>query len=73
MCLSLPHADLQQYPKPLAASCEFLELVTRVHMPLVLELPTANLSRLLLAIEEGLCSFETGVSPAPELHCDYVQ
>ena len=35
MCLSLPHADLQQYPKPLAASCEFLELVTRVHMPLV--------------------------------------
>jgi exportin-7 len=62
MCLSIPYPDLQAYQKPLKSYYFFIELATRNHMHLVMKLNAEMMQQILLSIEEGLISFETGVS-----------
>jgi exportin-7 len=62
MCLAIPLQELNAYLKALKAYYYFLELATRGHMAKVFELETPMLSTLLQSVEEGLLSFETGVS-----------
>jgi len=62
MCLAIPLQELNAYLKALKPYYYFLELATRGHMSKVMELDSATLTTLLTSIEEGLLSFETGVS-----------
>merc|ERR1712039_958010 len=62
MCLAIPLQELNAYLKPLKPYYYFLELDTRGHMSKVMELEPMMLTQLLQSIEEGLLSFETGVS-----------
>jgi len=62
MCLAIPLQELNAYLKALKPYYYFLELATRGHMSKVMELGSATLTMLLASIEEGLLSFETGVS-----------
>jgi exportin-7 len=62
MCLAIPLNELNAYLKALKPYYYFLELATRGHMSKVMELEPAMLTTLLASIEEGLLSFETGVS-----------
>jgi len=62
MCLAIPLQELNAYLKALKPYYYFLELATRGHMSKVMELESVMLTTLLSSIEEGLLSFETGVS-----------
>merc|ERR1719456_2184246 len=62
MCLAIPLAELNAYLKALKPYYYFLELATRGHMSKVMELEPVMLQTLLSSVEEGLLSFETGVS-----------
>jgi len=62
MCLAIPLQELNAYLKALKPYYYFLELATRGHMSKVMELDSAMLTTLLQSVEEGLLSFETGVS-----------
>jgi len=62
MCLSIPLQELNAYLKALKPCYTFLDLAARGHMPKVMELETPMLVTLLLSLEEGLLSFESGVS-----------
>eukprot|EP00928_Gymnodinium_smaydae_P007847 TRINITY_DN12809_c0_g1_i1.p1 TRINITY_DN12809_c0_g1~~TRINITY_DN12809_c0_g1_i1.p1 ORF type:complete len:1123 (-),score=189.53 TRINITY_DN12809_c0_g1_i1:90-3359(-) len=62
MCLAIPLQELNAYLKALKPYYYFLELATRSHMSKVIELETPMLTMLLQSVEEGLLSFETGVS-----------
>jgi exportin-7 len=62
MCLAIPLQELNAYLKALKPYYYFLELATRGHMSKVMELEPVMLQTLLSSIEEGLLSFETGVS-----------
>lgn len=62
MCLAIPLPELNAYLKALKPYYYFLELATRGHMSKVMELEPTMLTTLLLSVEEGLLSFETGVS-----------
>lgn len=62
MCLAIPLAELNAYLKTLKPYYYFLELATRGHMPKIMELEPPMLATLLQSVEEGLLSFETGVS-----------
>mmetsp|Transcript_24122 Transcript_24122/g.77650 ORF Transcript_24122/g.77650 Transcript_24122/m.77650 type:complete len:1092 (-) Transcript_24122:124-3399(-) len=62
MCLAIPLQELNAYLKALKPYYYFLELATRGHMSKVMELEPLMLTTLLQSIEEGLLSFETGVS-----------
>merc|ERR1711920_541226 len=62
MCLAIPLQELNAYLKALKPYYYFLELATRGHMSKVMELEPGMLTTLLQSIEEGLLSFENGVS-----------
>lgn len=62
MCLAIPLQELTGYLKALKPYYYFLELATRGHMSKVMEQETSTLVTLLQSVEEGLLSFETGVS-----------
>jgi exportin-7 len=62
MCLAVPQQEIAGYLKALKPYYLFLELATRSHMPKVLELDAGPLTTLLSSIEEGLLSFDNGVS-----------
>merc|ERR1711920_968428 len=62
MCLAIPLQELNAYLKALKPYYYFVELATRGHMSKVMELDSVMLTTLLQSIEEGLLSFETGVS-----------
>merc|ERR1712113_899875 len=62
MCLAIPLQELNAYLKALKPYYYFLELATRGHMSKVMELEPVMLTTLLQSVEEGLLSFETGVS-----------
>lgn len=62
MCLAIPLPELSSYLKALKPYYYFVELATQKHMPKVLELEPQMLTTLLQSVEEGLLSFETGVS-----------
>jgi len=62
MCLAIPLTELNAYLKALKPYYYFFELATRGHMSKVMELEPTNLTTLLQSVEEGLLSFETGVS-----------
>jgi len=62
MCLAIPLQELNAYLKALKPYYYFLELATRGHMSKVMELQPSMLTTLLQSVEEGLLSFETGVS-----------
>jgi len=62
MCLAIPLPELNAYLKALKPYYYFLELATRGHMSKCMEQDTAVLTTLMQSVEEGLLSFETGVS-----------
>merc|ERR1712113_175339 len=62
MCLAIPLQELNAYLKALKPYYYFLELATRGHMPKVMDLDSGMFSTLMQSVEEGLLSFETGVS-----------
>merc|ERR1712039_404746 len=62
MCLAIPLQELNAYLKALKPYYYFLELATRGHMSKVMELEPVMLTTLLHSVEEGLLSFEAGVS-----------
>merc|ERR1719197_419236 len=62
MCLAIPLPELNAYLKALKPYYYFLELATRGHMSKCMEQETAMFSTLMQSVEEGLLSFETGVS-----------
>merc|ERR1712190_180354 len=62
MCLAIPLQELNAYLKALKPYYYFVELATRGHMSKVMELEPVMLTTLLQSVEEGLLSFETGVS-----------
>eukprot|EP00927_Polykrikos_kofoidii_P004360 TRINITY_DN11721_c0_g1_i1.p1 TRINITY_DN11721_c0_g1~~TRINITY_DN11721_c0_g1_i1.p1 ORF type:complete len:1091 (-),score=216.08 TRINITY_DN11721_c0_g1_i1:82-3354(-) len=62
MCLAIPLPELGAYLKALKPYYFFLELATRGHMAKVMELDVASLTTIMQSIEEGLLSFESGVS-----------
>uniref|UniRef100_A0A0K6S6Y1 Importin N-terminal domain-containing protein n=1 Tax=Chromera velia CCMP2878 TaxID=1169474 RepID=A0A0K6S6Y1_9ALVE len=62
MCLAVPPADLQAYIKAMKTFYCFIELASRGHMEKVLQLETAAVAQLLSNVEEGLLSFENGVT-----------
>eukprot|EP00418_Pyrodinium_bahamense_P093345 CAMPEP_0179031306 /NCGR_PEP_ID=MMETSP0796-20121207/11003_1 /TAXON_ID=73915 /ORGANISM="Pyrodinium bahamense, Strain pbaha01" /LENGTH=775 /DNA_ID=CAMNT_0020727495 /DNA_START=109 /DNA_END=2437 /DNA_ORIENTATION=+ len=62
MCLAIPLSELNAYLKALKPYYYFLELATRGHMAKVMEQETGMLTTLMQSVEEGLLSFETGVS-----------
>jgi len=62
MCLAIPLTELNAYLKALKPYYYFLELATRDHMSKVMEQEPGMLTTLLASVEEGLLSFETGVS-----------
>jgi exportin-7 len=62
MCLSVPFQDLQSYQKPLKSYYFFIELASRNHMGIIMQLQQEPVSRILLSIEEGLISFDTTVN-----------
>eukprot|EP00921_Rhytidocystis_pertsovi_P005288 GHVQ01009146.1.p1 GENE.GHVQ01009146.1~~GHVQ01009146.1.p1 ORF type:complete len:1098 (-),score=127.73 GHVQ01009146.1:615-3908(-) len=61
MCLAIPDADLQAYLKSLKPYYTYIDLVTRNFMPQVLKIQSSSLASLIRSLEEGLCSFESGV------------
>jgi len=62
LCLSIPFNDLQAYLKTLKGYYQFIELATRGHMTHMMMLTPEALSQILNSVEEGLLSFDTGVS-----------
>merc|ERR1719253_1838008 len=62
LCLSIPFNDLQAYLKTLKSYYQFMELATRSHMNQMMQLTPDMLATILRSIEEGLLSFDTGVS-----------
>lgn len=62
MCLAIPLSELSAFLKALKPYYFFLELATRSHMAKVMELEPAMLTTIVQSVEEGLLSFETGVS-----------
>jgi exportin-7 len=62
MCLAIPLHELSAFLKALKPYYFFLELATRSHMAKVMELEPGMLTTIVQSVEEGLLSFETGVS-----------
>mmetsp|Transcript_47243 Transcript_47243/g.101123 ORF Transcript_47243/g.101123 Transcript_47243/m.101123 type:complete len:1094 (+) Transcript_47243:406-3687(+) len=62
MCLAVPLQEINAYLKALKPYYYFLDLATRNHMNKVVELDPPLLATLIHSIEEGLLSFESGVS-----------
>lgn len=62
MCLAIPDEDLQAYVRSLKPFYSFLDLATKNFMPQILELTPQMLAQLIRSVEDGLCSFEPGVS-----------
>jgi len=62
MCLAIPRSELMAYTKTFKSYYCFLELATKSHMSKVMELETHLLAQLLSSVEEGLLSFDVGIS-----------
>jgi len=62
MCLAIPETALPAYIKSLRSYYSFLDLATRNFMSNIMELDCSLLAQLIRCIEDGLCSFETGVA-----------
>jgi len=62
MCLAIPLHELAAYAKTFKSYYCFLELATKSHMAKVMELEPAMLAQLLASIEDGLLSFDVGIS-----------